>query len=651
MNLTFNSFRTDLKNRFKPLLDFLPEHGWRRTGIYNLLLACTCALVLSILLFFSVSWQEQHSILGTSPIYRGRCKHTSRLSIIFHLLLNIISTGILASSDFFMQVVTSPSRPEINAAHEYLRSVDIGFQSLRNVQWLSGTKKICWLLLLLSSVPIHLFFNSAIYETKYQIASFNLTIAAESFVQRSDYWLPGASLSPSGFSSPVQTIVGGFGRRYPLEMYWTELPKYVSETARDGASWDRLDLETCMAEYRTSQLRTEYGNLVIIVNTGIPESKGWRRTDVYGFNQSSNLSAQWDARVPPSKINSLWSWNECLIWERWHEDRRVTAQSCGRILGLGTDAPDWNNLPKDVKIISFQDDGLNGTTQSRETAMGYVPRLRTLQISHCLAEPIESCQVRLSNILLLVVIICVLLKVVTSAVLVRKLESTPLVTPGDAIESFISTPDRVTRGLGTLSFDDVQALDYSERQQHEKLEQVVTFARPARRWQAGPTRLGSVVSKALWVQIYYPAFFALTGVFAAVIIANLNSPPTEFGPSTNSNNVFLAFGVELTYLQVLLITNIPQIIFSFCYLAINTLFTQLQVEQEWNSYAESYKPLRVSYPTGEQISTYRLQLPYRYSVPLLAASILMHWLISNCLYVMILEGGKFSECVDALTNI
>lgn len=105
-------------------------------------------------------------------------------------------------------------------------------------------------------------------------------------------------------------------------------------------------------------------------------------------------------------------------------------------------------------------------------------------------------------------------------------------------------------------------------------------------------------------------------------------------------------GDQLTYLQVLLVTNIPQIVFSFCYLAVNALFTQLQVEQEWNSYAQSYKPLRVSYPTGDQTSTYRLQLPYRYSVPLMAASILMHWLISNCLYIIILEGGKCSDQVE-----
>lgn len=45
---------------------------------------------------------------------------------------------------------------------------------------------------------------------------------------------------------------------------------------------------------------------------------------------------------------------------------------------------------------------------------------------------------------------------------------------------------------------------------------------------------------------------------------------------------------------------------------------------------------------GEQLSTYRLQLPYRYSIPLLTISILLHWLVSNTIYISIAEGGYYS---------
>lgn len=83
-----------------------------------------------------------------------------------------------------------------------------------------------------------------------------------------------------------------------------------------------------------------------------------------------------------------------------------------------------------------------------------------------------------------------------------------------------------------------------------------------------------------------------------------------------------------------------QLILSFCYFALNSFLTRIQVEEEWNSYSRSYKPLRVSHPRGQQISHYRLQLPYKYSIPLIGMSILLHWILSNAIFLTIIEGGK-----------
>ena len=54
---------------------------------------------------------------------------------------------------------------------------------------------------------------------------------------------------------------------------------------------------------------------------------------------------------------------------------------------------------------------------------------------------------------------------------------------------------------------------------------------------------------------------------------------------------------------------------------------------EWNDYAHVRKPLRVTSPVGEQRSTYRLQLPYRYGIPLLITSGTLHWLVSQSLFL------------------
>lgn len=89
--------------------------------------------------------------------------------------------------------------------------------------------------------------------------------------------------------------------------------------------------------------------------------------------------------------------------------------------------------------------------------------------------------------------------------------------------------------------------------------------------------------------------------------------------------------------------NLPQVALSLSYFSYSALFTRLQAETEWNGFSVDYKPLRVTCRQGEQLSTYRLQLPYRYSIPLLTTSILLHWLVSNTIYMSVAEGGYYSS--------
>lgn len=56
---------------------------------------------------------------------------------------------------------------------------------------------------------------------------------------------------------------------------------------------------------------------------------------------------------------------------------------------------------------------------------------------------------------------------------------------------------------------------------------------------------------------------------------------------------------------------------------------------EWSDYAVHRKGLRVSTtPKGDQRSTYFLSLPYRYGIPVLVLSTLLHWLMSQSLFLV-----------------
>lgn len=82
-----------------------------------------------------------------------------------------------------------------------------------------------------------------------------------------------------------------------------------------------------------------------------------------------------------------------------------------------------------------------------------------------------------------------------------------------------------------------------------------------------------------------------------------------------------------------LLANLPQLLLSFLYLTYNGLFTSLLLGQEWNGYAHRRECLRVSWPTEGQRSTYWLQLPYTYGIPLVITSGVLHWLVSQSIFL------------------
>lgn len=70
----------------------------------------------------------------------------------------MLGTGILAASNYTMQVLSAPTRTEVNKAHKKRDWVEIGVPGLRNL-WGGRIKRervVVWTLLLVSSLPLHL---------------------------------------------------------------------------------------------------------------------------------------------------------------------------------------------------------------------------------------------------------------------------------------------------------------------------------------------------------------------------------------------------------------------------------------------------------------------------------------------------------------
>ena len=87
-----------------------------------------------------------------------------------------------------------------------------------------------------------------------------------------------------------------------------------------------------------------------------------------------------------------------------------------------------------------------------------------------------------------------------------------------------------------------------------------------------------------------------------------------------------------------LIANTPQLILTFLYFNYNSLFSCMLLGKEWSEYVVKRKTLRVSSPQGLQRGTYELQLPFRYGASLLAAAAILHWLVSQSIFLVRVVG-------------
>ena len=87
------------------------------------------------------------------------------------------------------------------------------------------------------------------------------------------------------------------------------------------------------------------------------------------------------------------------------------------------------------------------------------------------------------------------------------------------------------------------------------------------------------------------------------------------------------------------IANSPQLWLSVGYLFWNNQITRIWAEQEWRSYAGRRKQPRVSYATTDKgmRNARWLTLPYGLSAGLMLISIIMHWVLSQALFVVEVE--------------
>lgn len=267
--------------------------AWQKMNGYHFGVMC-CAWTSAAVLVLNTSatiWGVAkfgvHGGLGT--IQDGSCTTTKNVGFWLHLIINVLSTLLLGASNYSMQCLSSPTRGEVDKAHRQNLWLDIGVPSVRNLRRISASRIALWWILAASSIPLHLFYNSAIFSSLYS-REYSVFVVSSDFPADASF----------NFSSSS----------------WTNSIKNEFKQLQDNATTlQRLDRRACLEAY-LGPINSNRGDVLLVsfynsTTMSSPDSGGF---DAFfqvapGFHEStrSQTASQWicDVREMDSETCDL----------------------------------------------------------------------------------------------------------------------------------------------------------------------------------------------------------------------------------------------------------------------------------------------------------------------------------------------------------
>ncbi|KAH7115539.1 hypothetical protein EDB81DRAFT_286349 [Dactylonectria macrodidyma] len=564
--------------------------GWKSGLLFG---ASSCLLVFAINLGVTIwSTTLPEGDADENHIRRilkeGSCSEIRKYNVALHLAINVFSSILLAASNYCMQCLSAPTRADIDKAHFRGKWMDIGIPSLRNLVDVPRKRAVLWGLLVLSSVPLHLFYNSVVFSSlstvDYIVGIVNETDSADSTF----------SLT---FNEANRTSEFQYHRHMQYHPDMSSYSEYLEDLKNlwNSARNDELQNLTtseCINKYATA-FQTSRGHVLLVGEPGFdPDWQGipfLKRAVIFQASTGSDA----------------YSW---ICSNAWIEE------TCrGSLPTIKKQADDWR--PFDTRI------------------------------KYCLSKrEKERCRLNFSPPLVAIVLVSNALKAAILLYTALRPPDEPLFVLGDAIESYLTSPDAFSSDSCLVSADDLR-------------NGIKNDWTGPREWFPVKRRWATAVTKRRWM-ISMLLYLAALGVSLFYLIRGIVglAGPKDFKSLWN-----LGFGAvtEVALIQKddtpfrfnnakiilnILVANIPQFLFSILYFQYNALFTGMLAAKEWSDFGYKRKGLRVSSdPKGDQRSRYFLQLPYRWSVPLLFMSILIHWMLSQSIFVVAVEKPEDSE--------
>lgn len=325
--------------------------------------------------------------------------------------------------------------------------------------------------------------------------------------------------------------------------------------------------------------------------------------------------------------------------------------------------------------------------KSQRTDHELVVKETTIEVDYCLSAGLEpsqeGCAIRYSLVFLIAVTVVNAIKLVCVCItwyIYRRDEKgrapdrwkqQPLVTQGDAISSFLQHGEEHTRSFRLLEQANCRGKFMTttgqKRPELDTKLKIQQLQRQARWYRAGGNfRWASTISLYVFSLNLNPYYLANLQPRVLIIIALLMFALFKaiHGLDDHQQLTDLAslwrmglgreqdYSIAMTqawddmgdtsFYVTTLFANGAQFLMSCCWYLGNSLLTAMVLSNHWGMFITKQQRLRVSIPEDGQKSSYFLSLPYRYSLPLLLCSTMIHWLLSQSIFIIQTRGFTYT---------
>ncbi|RYO75614.1 hypothetical protein DL766_004240 [Monosporascus sp. MC13-8B] len=578
------------------------NNGWRGR-IIRLAVFSTLVWLLNIAVY-AVLFIRSDIKFGSGVLMDSSCVTVERANTLIHVALNIVTSLMLSASTLAMDSLCCPTRAEVDNAHAKKRSLHIGGLSLRNFRFISKSRSILWILLWVTSIPLHLFFNAVFYTSSrsYQYA---VAVVSLDFFNNTA-WAPTTDNSaPSNFAD-----LGGYGDRFDFERPNNDT---ILALLKDGRGLDAhlkfmaLNSTRCMSMYANGFL--DVASDVIVVTSSV-----------------SNASSS------------------PLVWTRYPE--RSLSQNGNEANG---DPYNWichDDLEKQSTRYNRLTPGKNYdvcTTQVVEEIADH-PDPWTVYghpVEYCIYRPqLEQCSLLFNIWMMLAVLLCGFFKTAIIVwICIHYSRNYNLRTFGDAVSSFLEREDETTQNLALKPSSAFVRDEYlpCEPQRYTGYRQ--------RWWKSAGVR-------GFWITVAITVLYALTiGMLLWYAVKNASGTAFDYGFGQTNIQTLADFQPNDTgssgIVPNLIVANVPHVFFFILYMAYSDIYAKMHMAVEFNEYSKRAMGLRVSEkPRGAQLGSHFFGLSAHWGLPIITVSSTIHWLTSQAIFFVRVDGVNNEGVVD-----